>query len=484
MKIMFSSQRHSLLLLAGILISPLSLSAILQEELSQLIHDAKQVYLDHKALNSNQIEQINTTISSVIDAVTAGKLTIDVQTILAGTMRDLSFDQDNESLRVQTLRLREKLYALESAKFFKDVEFKKDVAIEGSLTVADETIGCDLTVGCNINMNDSNDDTVGNIFKNGDSFIHNFGTNNTFLGIEAGNFSMSGQYNTGTGAFALTSNQDGFYNTASGLVALTANQNGSVNVAIGAIALVSNINGDANTAIGFISMPSNIDGSGNTAVGIASLVNNTFGDDNTAIGAGALSTNTIGNDNTAIGENALELSTGSGNVALGVDAGSALTTGNNNIYIAHVGVSSESNTTRIGSAQTRAFVAGVYGKTTGSATTLPVIVDLNGQLGTTASSRRFKHDIQDMNADSENIYQLRPVTFVYNGDASEAKQYGLIAEEVEEIFPAIVAYDENGQPYTVQYQVLPVLLLNEVQKQQTWIKDLAARVAVLEKYAA
>ena len=437
MKIMFSSQRHSLLLLAGILISPLSLSAILQEELSQLIHDVKQVYLNHKSLNSNQIEQINTTISSVIDAVTAGKLTIDVQTILAGTTRDLSFDQDNESLRVQTLKLREKLYALESAKFFKDVEFKKDVEIEGSLTVTDlvvlncvdnlcinnlsvdnEIINCDLTVGCNINMNDSINPAVGNIFKNGDSFIHNFGTNNTFLGVEAGNFSMSGRYNTGTGAFALTSNQDGFYNTASGLTALAANQNGSVNVAIGAIALVSNIDEDANTAIGFISMPSNIGGNGNTAVGIASLVNNTFGDDNTAIGAGALSTNTTGNNNTAIGENALELSTGSGNVALGVNAGSALTTGNNNIYIAHGGVSSESNTTRIGLAQTRTFVAGVYGITTGSATTLPVIVDLNGQLGTAPSSRRFKHSIQDMNADSANIYHLDPVSFVYNGDAT------------------------------------------------------------------
>jgi hypothetical protein len=481
MKITFSSSRHTRLLLVGVLVLPLSLSALLQEELSQLIHDAKKVYLNHKALNSNQIEQIHTTVSSVIDAVTSGKLTIDIQTVLTGTMRDLSFDQDNELPRAQTLKIREKLYALESAKFFEDVEFKdevtfedkvkfkKNVVIGGTLTVADAIIDCDLTVGCNINMNDSISPAIGNILKDGNPFIHNFGSDNTFVGMNAGNFTMSGDSNTGFGTFTLTSNASGVLNTASGVVALASNTTGSVNTAYGSIALVSNISGVANTAIGFISMPSNISGSGNTAVGIASLTNNTFGDDNTAIGAGALSTNT----------------TGSGNVALGINAGNALATGDNNIYIANAGIASESGIIRIGTNGTHAaaFMAGVRGVTTGVADAITVLIDSNGQLGTISSSRRFKHNIQDMNTDSANIYQLHPVTFAYNGDASEAKQYGLIAEEVDAIFPEIVAHDADGQPYTVQYHVLPVLLLNEVQKQQAWIKDLAARVAVLEKYA-
>ena len=82
-----------------------------------------------------------------------------------------------------------------------------------------------------------------------------------------------------------------------------------------------------------------------------------------------------------------------------------------------------------------------------------VFVNGSNQLGTTTSSRRFKHDINSMADDSASIYQLNPVTFAYNSDETDTKQYGLIAEEVDEVFPDIVVKDEDGQPYTVQYHV-------------------------------
>src|SRR5205085_2306924 len=124
----------------------------------------------------------------------------------------------------------------------------------------------------------------------------------------------------------------------------------------------------------------------------------------------------------------------------------------------------ESNVTRI---------RNIRGATTGVADAIAVLIDSTGQLGTINSRRSVKHDIQDMATDSANIYNLRPVTFVYNDDASETIQYGLIAEEAAEAFPTIVVYDANGQPQTIQYHVLPALMLNELQK-------LAARVATLE----
>ena len=126
---------------------------------------------------------------------------------------------------------------------------------------------------------------------------------------------------------------------------------------------------------------------------------------------------------------------------------------------------SVSNTIRIGASQTDCYIAGINGVTI-VAGAVPVVIGSTGQLGTVSSSRRFKHDISSMDDDSANILKLDPVTFVYNSDDFNTKQYGLIAEEVNEVFPDIVVRDENGNPYTVQYHVLPVLLLNEMKTQQ------------------
>jgi hypothetical protein len=123
----------------------------------------------------------------------------------------------------------------------------------------------------------------------------------------------------------------------------------------------------------------------------------------------------------------------------------------------------------MGTSQTRAFIAGIRGATTGNADAVAVLIDSAGQLGTISSSIRVKHDVEDMGNASDSLLDLRPVTFIYNGDASETIQYGLIAEEVAKVFPSIVVSDEDGQPETVQYHVLSILLLNELKKQQAMI---------------
>jgi hypothetical protein len=209
------------------------------------------------------------------------------------------------------------------------------------------------------------------------------------------------------------------------------------------------------------------------------LAANTTASLNTAIGHDALSANTTGQFNVAVGTLALINSTGGSNTAIGVGAGSNLTTGNGNIYIVNNGVATESDTTRVGGTQTRAFIAGVRGVTTGVADAVTVLIDSAGQLGTVNSTRRVKEDIGEMGEASAGLLQLRPVTFRYRqamADGSKPLQYGLIAEEVAEVMPELVVYDSEGQPQTVQYHVLPALLLNELQRQHAEVETLRAQL--------
>jgi hypothetical protein len=113
-----------------------------------------------------------------------------------------------------------------------------------------------------------------------------------------------------------------------------------------------------------------------------------------------------------------------------------------------------------------------------------VLIDANGQLGTINSSRRFKEDIEPMGSVSERLFALRPVTFRYKQafeDGSKPVQYGLVAEEVAEVFPELVVNDKDGKPETVSYHVLATLLLNELQKEHTMLVAQAARIAALEQ---
>jgi len=152
------------------------------------------------------------------------------------------------------------------------------------------------------------------------------------------------------------------------------------------------------------------------------------------------------------------------NIALGELAGIALTTGNSNIAIGNAGVAGESNTMRIGQSQFSTFIAGIRERTTGVADAIPVLIDSAGQLGTISSSRRFKKEIKPMDSASESILALKPVTFYYKSDTQDTPQFGLIAEEVAQVNSDLVVRDENGEIYTVRYDAVNAMLLNEFLK--------------------
>jgi hypothetical protein len=214
-------------------------------------------------------------------------------------------------------------------------------------------------------------------------------------------------------------------------------------------------------------------------------LSNTVGTFNTAIGRGALQHNTTGQGNTAIGSTALfNNTTGSDNIALGDSAGHALTTGGSNIDIDNLGVAGESGTIRIGTAgaQTRAFIAGISGVNEGSPTAV-FINTTTGQLGTTApsSSRRFKKEIKAMDQTSEAILGLKPVTFHYKSDPSGTAQFGLIAEEVAEVNPDLAVRDAEGDIYTVRYDAVNAMLLNEFLKEHRKVEQQEETIAQLKK---
>jgi Chaperone of endosialidase len=332
--------------------------------------------------------------------------------------------------------------------------------------------------------------------------LTSFGTYNTAVGLYSllsntvGSFNTAvgagtlltstGEQNTAIGAGALLSNV-GNFNTANGAFALFSNFTGEGNTAVGDSALFNNTSG-SNTAIGAVALYSNSEGESNTAVGDISLYSNTTGGGNTAVGSGALFSNTAADRNTAIGGNALANTTGGNNLALGFAAGVDLTTGDNNIDIGNYGIADESNTIRIGGdtgygSQTATFIAGISGTAVvGDA----VVVDGNGQLGTVASSERLKKDIATMDKASEAVLALRPVTFHYKTDTKGTSQFGLIAEEVAKVNPKLVLPDKDGKPYTVRYDAVNAMLLNEfikqhrkVQQQEATIADL--RLAIAEQ---
>jgi hypothetical protein len=253
---------------------------------------------------------------------------------------------------------------------------------------------------------------------------------------------------------------------------------GVQNTATGFFALRNNTTGNLNTATGAFTLRDNTSGDSNTATGASALFNNSGGRANTATGRNALTRSSIGHFNTAIGEDTLSFnSTGSFNTAIGSDAGSFNRTGDNSIFIDNVGSATDSNVIRIGDFQTRAFIQGIRGKTTDIANAVPVVIDSNGQLGTVSSSARYKEDIYDLGDVSRRLLNLRPVKFRYKADVQKGErpvEYGLIAEEVNKVFPELVVYDKEGRPETVRYHILSTLLLNELQAVQ-------ARVVALEQ---
>ena len=316
----------------------------------------------------------------------------------------------------------------------------------------------------------------------GDNALLNLtiGTDNTAIGFHALFSDTTGYFNTANGAFALFNNTISFNNTAVGFEALFSNTIGDNNTANGVDALYHNTTGGSNTANGEVALLNNTTGNNNTAIGAAALYLNKTGGSNTANGVLALYGNTKGQSNTASGFNALASNTtGSGNIALGAGAGGNLTTGNFNIDIGDLGVAAEGNTIRIGHVGTHsnAYIAGISGVTVAGG--VGVIVDTNGHLGTVVSSERFKDAIKPMDKASEAILALQPVTFRYKHelDPKGVPQFGLVAEQVEKVNPALVARDAQGKAYTVRYEAVNVMLLNEFLKEHRKVQELEASAA-------
>jgi hypothetical protein len=280
-----------------------------------------------------------------------------------------------------------------------------NLLVKGNLTVDGLTFvnTCNLVFDCNINMALSTDSAHGNIFKGGSRFLHTFASNNLFLGINAGNFTLSGGNNLGIGNNTLQANAAGVNNIAVGLEALKRNTGGHRNIAIGYRSLEG-------------------------------------------------------------------VTTGSNNIAIGDNSGGGLSTGDNNIYIAaNVVSSTESKKIRIGNVNDpnfSNFQAGISGVNIGAPTaTVLVGTGANlGQLGTIGSSRRFKENIISVDdATAEKFISLNPVQFTYIDDEMHNIQYGMIAEEVEEVMPELIVYDQDGKPYTIQYHIMYALLLKCIQ---------------------
>jgi hypothetical protein len=302
-------------------------------------------------------------------------------------------------------------------------------------------------------------------------------------------------YNSGPAIIDVVIDMNGYFaeptdlngNTAIGTGTLESNNGGTYNTATGADALQDNTTGSYNTAGGWAALTGNTTGSGNTASGFAALAFNTTGQNNTAVGYDALQYAYGGSGNTVVGTGALQyITTGNNNIALGINAGyNASGTASNNIYIGSPGYNTDNGSIQIGipGTQTSFFVGGVGGVTTGVADAVPVVIDSHGQLGTMSSSQRFKEDIQDMGDASSGLLRLRPVTFRYvqaYQDGSKPLDYGLIAEEVAEVYPDLVVKGQDGKIQTVQYQKLTPMLLNELQKQADQIRSLEDRLAALE----
>jgi len=314
------------------------------------------------------------------------------------------------------------------------------------------------------------------------------GTLNTAIGINALSLNTIGINNTANGGNALYSNTTGYQNTANGVYTLFHNTTGITNTATGAFALGGNTTGSANTAVGQGALLYNTIGGGNTAIGSLAAISNITGNNNTAVGQGAMFQTGGVNSNTAVGAGALYAAGGDFNTALGVNAGYVVS-GSYNIFIGAgvVGPSpfQESNTIRIADnlpgdpGASACFIGGINGQTTTSGTA--VFINSSGKLGTITSSARFKKDIKPMDRGSEVILSLRPVTFHYRSDTMNTPQFGLVAEEVARMDPALVLTDKEGKPYTVRYEAVNAMLLNEFLKEHKKVEELEANAASQQK---
>ena len=292
------------------------------------------------------------------------------------------------------------------------------------------------------------------------TLLFNTADNNTAVGGAALLFNTEGSNNTAVGAGALLNNSIGGFNTSTGTFALASNTTGSANTAVGSSVLYSNTTGVQNTASGSLALFNNTTGQNNAAIGRLSLFHNTEGVANTATGAETLTSNITGIGNTAIGYQALTKATDDGNTALGYHAGLNVTTASNVIAIGHLGANVSNS----------CFINNIRGAIGAMGDGIPVLIDSGGQLATSPSSRRFKKEIKPMDKASDAILALKPVTFHYKSDHTGTPQFGLIAEEVAKVNPDLVVRDEKSEIYTVRYEAVNAMLLNEFLKEHRTVQ--------------
>ena len=304
----------------------------------------------------------------------------------------------------------------------------------------------------------------GMIFKGSDRLLNTFGTDNTFLGRNSGNFTLTGIDNTSMGVGTLFSNTTGAENTAVGINALSVNTTGSYNTAIGSVSLTKNTTGEANTGCGIGSLYWNTSGSNNTAFGNVALYNadshrnSAFGDrslfstsngsSNSAFGTESLRNNVEGSFNTAIGYRSGYNCKGSNNIIIGSDADVPILTGNNQV--------------RIG--DTYITYAGIQ------------------VAWTITSDRRWKENIQPTNLGLGFISKLNPVSYTRKNDEKQKVEYGLIAQEFEEVLKeegvtnaAMLTIDGEGR-YELRYNDLFVPIIKAIQELKSENDQLKAQL--------
>jgi hypothetical protein len=338
-------------------------------------------------------------------------------------------------------------------------------------------------------------------------FSNTEGLSNTAIGVQALQNNITGSENTATGVLALGANNTGQFNTANGAVALQSNTTGNNNTANGVSALQNNTEGNSNTAIGFAALQSNTTAEENTAIGYKALQVNTTGERNTAIGYQVL-VNSTGTQNTATGHSALSSDTdGSSNAAYGYNALASNLVGNGNTGIGYGalvaqmsgdintalgvfagnGVTTASNVICIGASGANVndscYINNIWTQPGGSQA---VYVNSDGKLGAQVCSQRFKSEIMPMNKASETLYALQPVTFRYKKEIDPAgtPQLGLVAEQVETVDPNLVVHDKEGKPYSVRYDQVNAMLLNEFLKEHRASVEEQSKMEKLEDTVA
>jgi hypothetical protein len=360
------------------------------------------------------------------------------------------------------------------------------------------------------------------------------GSANTAIGYQSLHSVTTSSGNTAVGDLTLASSNsiNGVGSTAVGDHALAMSDSPFANIAIGAYGLGINVTGNSNVGVGAsivilqetsmspsetplsaITRPDPITpplatrrslamsvGLGTARLATTPWTYNTAGHRNIAIGEGAMKLGDNGSENiglgyfalyhntgsynTALGRSALRHnSTGSRNVAIGSNAGLNLTSGSYNIDIGNVGVAEEAGIIRIGTdgKQTAAYISGIATSALGTA--VAVGVTPTGQLGVIGSSARYKESIKPLAEASEALFLLKPVSFRYKKEIDPAgtSQFGLVAEDVEQIDPDLVVRDKQGKPYSVRYEAVNAMLLNEFLKEHKTVQQQAATIASMQE---